>query len=189
MIDVGPDGLSRGIWMSPKRHTTTSVLASKKVLEAVPYSPALGQWAVSQVDVSLRTPLYHIKGLQDWTFANICGWVSIWTPAPEVARQALRFFLDAWVESPWNSAGLFLIPRVLQREWAFLSKHIHEVLVIYPHALPPHLQYASLIPLLLLYLPCYVRLLPLPDRMDKLTDRTIYQQWHREQADFVRGLS
>jgi hypothetical protein len=25
--------------------------------------------------------------------------------------------------------------------------------------------------------------------MDKLTDRTIYQQWHREQADFVRGLS
>jgi hypothetical protein len=140
MIDVGPDGLSRGIWLSPERHTTTSALASQKVLEAVPYSAALGRWVVAQAGLSVHTPVLQIKGVQDWTFDNVCGRVSVWTPAPEVARQALRFFLDAWVESPWNSAGLFIIPRVLQREWAFLSKHIREVIVIYPHALPRHLQ-------------------------------------------------
>jgi hypothetical protein len=81
-----------------------------------------------------------------------------------------------------------MIPRILQRDWAFLSKHVHEMVVIYPSALPPSLRYDSLIPLVLLYVPCYVRSLPI-SRLDKSTDRTVYEHWHYQQAEHVRGLS
>jgi hypothetical protein len=188
MILVGPDDLSRGIWMSPERHTVSSVLASHRVLQAIPYCPALGQWALSQVGLPCNQQCRYISLLDEWTFGNVNGHVSLWTPSPELARQALRFFLDSWVEAPWTTAGLFLIPRILQQDWAFLSKHVREVVVIYPHDLPLSLRYDSLIPLVLLYFPFYVRALP-EDRLDQLTDRTVYEQWHQQQAELVRGLS
>jgi hypothetical protein len=134
------------------------------------------------------TPFLHVQSLDDWTFSRIHNRLTIWNPVPEVARQALRFFLDVWVEAPLTTTGLFLIPRILQRDWAFLSKHVTETVVIYPSALPSHLRYNSLIPLVLLYVPCYVRSLPLP-RLDELTDRTVYEHWHYQQAEYVRGLS
>jgi hypothetical protein len=188
MILVGPDDLSRGIWMSPERHTVSSVLASHRVLQAIPFCPALGDWALKQAGLPSNQPFRYISSLDEWTFDNVNGHVSIWTPAPELARQALRFFLDSWVEAPWTTAGLFMIPRILQRDWAFLSKHVRELVVIYPHDLPLPLRYASLIPLVLLYFPFYVRALPV-DRLDQLTDRTVYEQWHQQQAELVRGLS
>jgi hypothetical protein len=187
MIIVGPDDLSRGMWMSPERHTVSSLLASQRVLEAVPYSKPLGDWALHQAGLAGQ-PFTPLTSLKDWTFANIHDRLTIWTPTPEVARQALRCFLDAWVESPLRTAGLFLIPRVLQKDWGFISKHVCETVVIYPRALPVHLRYDSLIPLVLLYIPFYVRALPIA-RMDELTDRTIYEQWHQQQAEYVRGLS
>jgi hypothetical protein len=187
MILVGPDDLSRGMWMSPERHTVTSILASQRVLEAIPFSPQLVAWALNQLGLD-GTPYHHMASLDDWIFANIHNGLSIWNPAPEVARQALRCFLDAWVEAPLTTSGLFMIPRVLQKEWAFISRHIHEALVIYPSALPSHSLYSSLIPLVLLYVPCYVRTLPL-ERMDESTDRTVYEKWHSQQAEHVRGLS
>jgi hypothetical protein len=188
MILVGPDGLSRGIWMSPERHSVSSVLASHRVLQAIPYQPALATWALSQVGLPLHQQYRHIAGLDDWTFSNVYNQVSLWTPAPELARQALRFFLDSWVEAPWTTAGIFLIPRILQRDWAFLSKHVHEVVVLYPHELPTHLRYDSPIPLVLLYFPFYIRALPL-DRLDPPADSTFYEQWHQQQTELVRGLS
>jgi hypothetical protein len=187
MILVGPDDLSRGMWMSPERHTVSSILASQRVLEAVPYTHSLGEWALQQAGLE-GTPFLPMTSLDDWTFANIHHRLTIWTPAPEVARQALRCFLDAWVESPLHTAGLFMIPRVLQKDWGFISKHICETIVIYPRELPVHLRYDSLIALVLLYVPFYVRSLPIV-RMDELTDRTFYEHWHQEQAEHVRGLS
>jgi hypothetical protein len=188
MVLVGPDDLSRGMWMSPECHTVTSILVSQRVLEAVPFSPQLGAWALSFLGLE-GMPYHHMKSLDDWTFPNIHHCLSIWTPAPEVARQALRCFLDAWVKSPLLTSGIFMIPRVLQKDWAFISRHIHKAVVIYPSKLPVHLCYDSLIPLVLLYVPCYVRTLPPTDRMDELTDSTFYEHWHQQQAEHVRGLS
>jgi hypothetical protein len=143
---------------------------------------------LDQVGLPRHYPCHHIDSLDAWTFDNVKDQVSIWTPAPELARQALRFFLDSWVEAPWTTAGIFMIPRILQRDWAFISKHVREVAVVYPHDLPQNLRYASLIPLVLLYFPLYVRALP-GDRLDQPADRTMYEQWHAQQAEFVRGLS
>jgi hypothetical protein len=187
MILVGPYDLSQGMWMSSTCHTVSSLLASERVLSAVPYCPLLGAWALVQVGLT-GTPFVHVLSLDNWTFSMVHNRLTIWNPVPEVACQALRFFLDAWIEAPLTTAGLFMIPRILQRDWAFLSKHVNETVVIYPSALPSHLHCNSLIPLVLLYVPCYVRSLPLP-RLDKLTNRTVYEHWHYQQAEYVRGLS
>jgi hypothetical protein len=126
--------------------------------------------------------------LNDWKFQNIHAQLSFWTPSPELARQAICTFLDAWVEDPLITAGIFVIPRVMQRDWGYLSKHILEVTVLYPRELPYALQYDSQIPLVVLYIPRYVRTLPMLDRVDQSADHTFYGQWHRQQADNVHGL-
>jgi hypothetical protein len=76
----------------------------------------------------------------------------------------------------------------MQRDWGYLSKHILEVAVLYPQELPFILHYDSPIPFVILYVPRYVRTLPLMDRLEKSADSTFYGQWHREQADYVRGV-
>jgi hypothetical protein len=87
MLIVGPDNLSRGIWMSPEQHTVSSVLASHQVLQAIPYQPALCQWALlEQVGLPCHKPCQHIDSLDEWTFDNVNDQVSIWTPAPELAH-------------------------------------------------------------------------------------------------------
>jgi hypothetical protein len=116
------------------------------------------------------TSFYHMKSLNNWKFSNIHHHLlSLWTPAPKVACQALRCFL------PLMTAGLFMIPCILQRDWVFISKHIPKVMVIYPSALPLTMRCDSLIPLVLLYIPLYIRTLPIPDRLDKFTDCSIHE--------------
>jgi hypothetical protein len=85
-------------------------------------------------------------------------------------------------------AGIFVIPRLTQRDWGYLSKHILEVAVLYPRKLPYALHYDSQIPLVVLYISRYVQMLPMLDRVDQSADHAFYGQWHRQQADYVRGL-
>jgi hypothetical protein len=88
-----------------------------------------------------------------------------------------------------QTSCIFMIPRILQRDWAFISKHVCEVMVLYPHELPVSLRYDSLIPLILLYIPMYVCSLPILDRLDSPSTVAIYKPWHQQQAEHVRGLS
>jgi hypothetical protein len=48
----------------------------------------------------------------------------LWAISPTVARQAISTALSAWVESPLNSSHLFLVPRVMQRDFGRLNRHI-----------------------------------------------------------------
>jgi hypothetical protein len=41
-----------------------------------------------------------------------------------IARQAISAFLDCWVETPLTMGAIFLVPRVLQRDWAHISHSI-----------------------------------------------------------------
>jgi hypothetical protein len=139
----------------------------------------------------MTTSCRYIATLNEWMFANVHGQLSIWTPAPaELAQQALCFLLNSWVESPMQTSDIFMIPCILQRDWAFISKHVCEVTVLYPpHKLPVSLCYGSLIPLILLYILMYVRSLPILDRFDSPSTNDIYKHWHQQQAEHVRGLS
>lgn len=81
-----------------------------------------------------------------------------------------------------------MIPRVLQRDWGYLSKHIVEIAVVYPKDLPSTCSIVSHVPFVILYVPPYVRSLPPPDSLEPPTYATEYPRWHQEQADYVRGL-
>ena len=189
MIHQGADGLSRGMWLSAERVRVSSLLESSAALNCVPFSFELAAWALAQVGLPPWSRFSHHTSLDPWRFADISGQLSIWTPTPEVARQAITAFLDIWVEDARTTSALFLVPRVIQRDWQHVSRHVVEIGTFYPDRLPhPSLVYDSLIPFVLLFVPRYVRALP-PDRgMESATSGSVYPSWIRDQVDSLRGL-
>jgi hypothetical protein len=114
MIQQGADGLSRGIWMPAEHVLRSSVEESRLTLNSVPFNAILGAWALRQAGFPVQAPYRHISDTDKWSWAQIGNQISIWNPAPELAHQALTTFLDLWVEKSSTTAGIFLIPRILQ---------------------------------------------------------------------------
>jgi hypothetical protein len=187
MIEEGTDSLSRGLWLAPARLTRSSLTESSMALGGVPFSRAMGHWALEAVGLATNSSYFHHSTLGEWKFEEIYGKVSIWTPVPEVARQALVRFLDIWVEGPTSTSGIFIIPRILQKDWEYICKHVLTLGEIYPWMLPASCTYDSHIPLVLLYVPFYVRSLP-DYRVVESSPTTVHTKWHTEQADHLRGL-
>jgi hypothetical protein len=190
MVGEGADGLSRGLWLSSHRLYRLSLTESALALGAVPFSLALLEsWALVEL-VSLDADAdYHLQmSLSPWSFDTIYGQTTIWVPTPEIARQALVTFLEVWVENARITRGLFLIPRIMQKDWGRLSRHIVEVATVYPTNLPDCCSYPTLIPFVLVYVPHFSRCLT-PSRLDEPTSRGHYPKWHAgDQADYLRGL-
>jgi hypothetical protein len=162
-------------------------LESSLALGDVPFSKAMGEWALEAVGLKDTTNYFHHPTLGEWKFEEIYGKISIWTPVPEVARQALVRFLDIWVEGATFTSGIFIIPRILQKDWEYICKHVLTLGEIYPWMLPASCAYDSHIPLVLLYVPLYVRSLP-DYRMVESSTTPVHSRWHMEQADHLRGL-
>ena len=158
-------------------------------LEAVPFNPILGAWALWQVGLASLMPYTHHHNKTDWSWKSIGASTMMWTPTPKIGHQALVHFLDYWVENATKTDALFLIPWILQQDWGHLSKHIHEVGTFNPYALPWGCCYNSLIPFCLLYCPCYVWRLPPLDRLESAAPTNRFERWHQAQAEHdVRGL-
>jgi hypothetical protein len=81
-----------------------------------------------------------------------------------------------------------MIPRILQKDWGFLSKHVIELGVFDPRDLPWDCRYSCLIPFCLLYVPRYVRSLPPPDRLDVRPSASRFDRWCADQAAELHGL-
>jgi hypothetical protein len=188
MIIQGTDGLSRGIWIAPERLFRSSLAESLLTLEAVPFSPIFGTWLLHLCGYSSDCSYYHHTGTSAWQWSHIHRQLSIWTPPPELGRQAIGHFLDCWVERAHETAAIFVIPRILQRDWGHMAKHILEVGTFYPTTVPALAPYVSLIPFVVLHIPCHTRSLPRPDRLESSPSSDRYEPWHRRQAEFLRGL-
>ena len=128
-----------------------------------------------------------MDGTKGWVFHQVSGQATIWFPAPEWAHQLMDAVVNAWEENPWNTEAFFVVPRVFQRSWGRASKHIVELGIHAAASIPDYGENTD-IPCVILHLPCYVRSLPTPRRMDSPA-RSPGAQWHQEQADYVRGLS
>jgi hypothetical protein len=187
MIDEGTDGLSRGMWLAPARLTRSSIMESSLALGGTQWSKALGQWALETVGLKGNTSYSLHDTLSSWAYDEIYGQLSVWVPVPEVARQALVRFLDIWVEGPTTTSALFLVPRIMQKDWGYICKHVIMIGEYYPWTLPEDCAYDSHIPFVLLYVPLHVRTLP-PPSLDKSTPAAFHRKWHTEQADYLRGL-
>jgi hypothetical protein len=101
-----------------------------------------------------------------WEWVDIVGQLLIWNPTPKISNQAISHFLDFWVERACKMQDFFIIPRILQRKWGYLAKHILGIGVFYPHALTAEYGVTSLIPFCVLFVPPYVCSLPVPDSLE-----------------------
>ena len=188
MIHQGADGLSRGINLSANRMLHSTVIESSLALQAAPYSFHLIKWVMELLNWNPHTKWIHHSDTSNWTAQGILHTLSVWTPTPECARQAIDYFLSTWVEAPWDSSAIFIIPRVLQKEWNYMSRHIYEFGVYDPSLLPTECNYNSPIPFCVLVCCPFVRRLPDPERLEQHSVTLPHEEWYKHQAEYVRGL-
>ena len=185
MIEQGTDGLSRGVWMS-QLHS----YMDQRALTSAVFSPL-------QVDLDLvRATIDQFRLLSPWfvhpwdapmdTSACLHS-MSVWFPPPEIARQLVSNVLELWVEAPLTTAALFFIPRILKGQWQGLHHSLVELTVLQPREVPLKHQPLLPIPFVVLYLPPHTRSVS-PLRLGSVASGPNLQ-WHRQQAEYVRGLS
>jgi hypothetical protein len=174
--------------MAPDRTPYSSVKEARLTLEAVPYSVALQSWALWITGQDPRSQIQYVNEWDSWRFETVAHQQTLWLPSPELGRAAITAFLDFWVESPWDTSAVFIIPRILQRHWGFLSKWVLEVGCFQVGQIPAECGYSSLIPLCVLYVRPHTPILPPPDRVewDAATGR--FDAWHQQQADALRRM-
>jgi hypothetical protein len=111
----GTYGLSRGVWASPLHH-----LASQQVLTEAVFAPlAFDASLVKSVlyEFELPTEWRYQPWHEVWDAGKLFHQCTVWFPPPEIARQALIFTLETWVETPLTTSALFFIPRTLAGSW------------------------------------------------------------------------
>ena len=164
--------------MSLDRDWRVSFDLSLTALSPIPFSPALVQWTKEQLGWSGHEAMVPIYEAHMWTWANVHDRWSVWFVSPELARQALVQFLAYWVERPLTTGGAFLIPRVLQRDWGHLSRHVVEWGTFLPYELPLACRFDSPIPFCLLVVSPHVRRLP-DVRLDRDSPSGRVGWWHQ----------
>jgi hypothetical protein len=85
----------------------------------------------------------------------------IWTLTPTLARQAFSTAAMAWVEAPWYSSHIWLVPHLMQRDFGRVNKNILLVGHFWQLPLPADVQ--PLVPFLIFYLPLFIRSIPKPN--------------------------
>jgi hypothetical protein len=186
MIHQGTDGLSRGLWMTPERTRGTSLMESSVALGPVPFCWALARWVENTIGIPPGSFNQHFDTLDPWSFRLVQDCWTIWTPIPEVARQAISFFLDCWVERPLTTGAAFLVPRILQRTWSHISHFVVEYQAVAPQTLPDDCAYTSDIPFVLLIVSPHIRSIP-PPVVDEVTSARA-PFWIRQQVESMHGL-
>ena len=185
MINQGTDGLSRGVWMSPYHNLRDSRVLTHHVFDPMTFDPSI----VDAYITAFRLPLawHHRPWRQTWDARTCFNRLTVWFPPPELARQLLSFLLETWVERPLTTSALIFVPRVVAAFWFGLSRHLIELPTIYPHVQPLRFAPVLPIPVVVLYLPPFVRSFSPPHRMGRPTLPSDHQ-WHRQQAAQMRGL-
>ena len=150
MICQGTDGLSHGVWISPLSYCAANDTAD--LFQMVPPLPKVLQWALDQIG-SLILP--HLWGLQtdlsDWELSTLIGQHTLWLLSPVIAHQGFITAAMAWIESPWNSLHIFVVPCIMQWEFRSVNKII--IFILQSLTLPlPH-DFYPLIPFVFLSAP------------------------------------
>ena len=183
MIKQGTDGLSRGLWMAPERRTPGM---NQLLFEAVPFTAALGAWAARTVGQP-RVHFQHVDFSTNLAANQGAHAATIWTPPPECARQVISAFLFMWTQTPFDTQAIFLIPRILQRQWGRICRHVQEIGIYKAELLPDQCSFTSHLPFVVLYLAPHNSEI----RRSRLDQPTFghRKDWHYHQAEQVRGLS
>ena len=94
---------------------------------SAPGSTSILHWALSKLPEIFPTPTPWLcqTDLSDWSRSRMICRLVYWCVSPSFARQAILQALASWVESPTDSGHIFIVPRILQRDFGRLSKFVH----------------------------------------------------------------
>jgi hypothetical protein len=149
--------------------------------------PTLGDWAYRKAGFPPATLWFHRRWESQWSYDAVTEQLTVWAPPPEIAAQLIHFLLSVYVEAPLSTAALILIPRILQRRWSGMSNVIVEV-GTYQRTEAPILCHTNLtIPIVVLLIPCNVRVLPSIHRLDTPTS-TADQRIHEAAKTRLHGM-
>ena len=187
MIQQGTDGLSRGVWVTPLHTQVDRHLFTASVFSPLMYDEDLVVAYIKKYGLPRPWRVQQWDGR--WVGARMFDYLNVWFPPPEVARQAISFMLDTYIEKPLTTSALFFIPRTISAAWRGLSRHITELETFCPRDRDMAHQPMLPIPIIVLYLAPHVRSLPVVsnNRMEPLASPSRIR-WHERQAAFVRGL-
>lgn len=156
MIRQGTDGLSRGVVM-PSFARENGILPLLDIFRPAEPTPELLLWAcdVAQVPHRLRSLDWLFRrNLDDWSRTPLLHRFTLWCPSPQFGRQCILEALLAWVEAPFDSGHLFVIPRIMQRDFGRVAKFVKFIGVFWD----PPLPFEPVVPFLVYYLPPFDRL-------------------------------
>ena len=123
MIREGTDGLNRGVSMQPLyRYEGNSLLPL--LWRAASPSTSLLDWAQSKIKTpwnSTATWLFQ-EDYTDWSRSKMLGHNVLWCVTPGFGKQAILQALYTWIETPTICGHIFIIPRIMQREFGRVSK-------------------------------------------------------------------
>lgn len=177
--------------MTPLQALDDPAAITRAVFEPLPFDPNLVHHFLSQLPwLGLWQPLQawdYRDWSQPWSAPSCFNTCTAWFPPPEVARQVITFALETWSERPLTTSFIFFVPRVVPAFWYGLSRHVHEIGVLYPHKTPLRYPCTLSIPIIVLYIAPHVRSLPTKDRLAR-TPLPPDAHWHKRQATSVRGL-
>ena len=183
LIRQGTDGLSRGVWISALQERLPSRELLSQALAPVRFSPGWIEWLQAVYHIHHLSPHPYQGSHVPWSSSHVRGRHTIWTPRPEVASQTISFVLKAWIERPHDSSAVFVVPRVLTRDWQHLSRHIVTLGVLSPHDCP---FIHHLLPVVVLFLSPFICRLPTP-RLDSYPISHSFEALR--EAELLRRLS
>ena len=112
------------------------------------------------VILCINTPVYpsiiswHFKtDMTDWTRSAMLNSFVFWCPSPGFAKQAILQALSVWIETPTSCGHIFLVPRILQRDFGRLSKFV----VYHGQYDNLPLPFTPIVPFVLYYIPPFDR--------------------------------
>ena len=195
IIRQGSDPLSRGLWLAPDPRRLSPREEIGRLFLPISISPPLLDWACVRRAAAGPSPAprcwRHITWTDSWHASDLQNQATLWAPHPRIAAQAMAAMVLAWVESPFLTEALFLLPRICTREWKRAHKSFWEISFLRPGqvwgSIVPWQE--SQLPVVLVHLPPHIRLLPPPPSDVVSPPLPPNTAWQRTQATYVRGLS
>lgn len=185
IIEQGTDGLSRGVWISEWHRGKDPRELTESIFRPTPVQPHLITQTCQQLGWNP-----HACRISDWRDPlqghQMMHRYSCHFPPPELARQAIIFFLEAWVESPLDTGAIFFVPRVLSAFWHGLSRHVQELPAVPSRELLP--EPLLPIPLVVLVVKPHTRALRTSTDLDDYRGALKGWSWHQKQANYLRSL-
>lgn len=187
MIRQGTDGLSRGLWVTPLHDTSVNYTAA--LFRPAPLSTALICWALQElVSYQPSYPSLLLHDFSSWSGSSLLHQHCLWSLSPTFARQGFLAAVFAWIETSTTASHIFIVPRVMQRDFGRVNKHI--VFIGQFHTVPVPTDFDPLVPFLLFYLPPFSRVLPQTNITDGMDSPTLTSRphWVDAQMAELRGL-